>query len=79
MNKHLLLTTSLLTLATCTVQVAIFWKKSVIIFQIFLHIKKKGKSYKRDYTNFDEEKLINDIKNLKLTENILKINDLNEK
>ena len=51
----------------------------LIIEKLSYHIKKKGKSYKRDYTYFDEEKLINDIKNLKLAENILKINDLNEK
>ena len=51
----------------------------LIIENLNYHIKKKGKPYKRDYTNFDEENLINDIKKQKLTENISKINDLNEK
>ena len=42
-------------------------------------LKKKEKPSKRDYTNFDEENLIKDIGKLNLTENILKINDLNKK
>ena len=51
----------------------------LIIENLNYHIKNKGKPYKRDYANFDEENLINDIKKQKLTENISKINDLNEK
>ena len=42
-------------------------------------LKKKEKAYKRDYTNFEEENLIKDIEKLNMTENILKINDLNKK
>ena len=62
-----------------------YLKKSVTIFRIFSLLKnsvttlKKEKPYKRDYTNFDEENLITDIKKLNLTENNLKINDLDEK
>ena len=43
------------------------------------HIKKYDKPYKRDYTNFDEENLLKDIKKLNLNKQIQKINDLNEK
>ena len=42
-------------------------------------LKKKERPYKRDYTNFEEENLIKDIEKLNMTENILKINDLNKK
>ena len=40
---------------------------------------KKGKLYKKGYTNFDEENLIKGIGKMNLTENILKINYLNKK
>ena len=85
MNKHLSLINFLLTLMICTALVKTSLKKSVTIFQIFSLLKnsvtilKKEKPYKRDYTNFDEENLITDIKKLNLTKNILKINDLDEK
>ena len=85
MNKHLSLINFLLTLMIRTVLVKTSLKKSVTIFQIFSLLKnfvttlKKEKPYKRDYTNFDEENLITDIKKLNLTKNILKINDLDEK
>ena len=51
----------------------------LIIEKLSYHLKKKEKPYKRHYTNFDEENLIKDIGKLNLTENILKINDLNKK
>ena len=85
MNKHLSLINFLLTLIICTALVKTYLKKSVTIFRIFSLLKnsvttlKKEKPYKRDYTNFDEENLITDTKKLNLTENILKINDLDEK
>ena len=40
---------------------------------------KKGKLYKKGYTNFDVENLIKGIGKMNLTENILKINYLNKK
>ena len=52
----------------------------LMIEKVSYHLKKKKeKPSKRDYTNFDEENLIKDIGKLNLTENILKINDLNKK
>ena len=85
MSKYLSLITFLLTLMICTALVETSLKKLVTIFEIFSSMKNsittlnKERPYKRVYTNFDEENLIKDIEKLNLTENILKINDLNKK